>query len=502
MNAFKLTKYFTLVVFLLTASILKANAASFTPKGGETPGAFYARCLRESCTQDNVTGTETTPGSNSYDRCRDQCQAARDAIGNSDCRDLYRSYTDATTKAAEECAKSNVSSVSACISQANSCGAALNTDSSNGDSVVSSIQNLLGAMGSAQNNSSTRACFEDVEGEEERQERLDERIQRLRDENEDSVTKQADLDDEFSRRKEEVNEKILEAEEDVNKKKIERQTRQQEESSRIQKAVLKAEKTKYDNLTQINKLNIEKANLQFAQQQIVIEFSSARINKTCRDKVMALKDALTAPTVAPPVSGTPAAKPVAKKFSVREAQKIKQDLKLEEQSCLQTEALKKSAQIKGLADKRAGLEAQIETLNRAITDEEKAINIEKQAFEELKKTMTQEEQQQEEAKIKKLNNLSQSLAKFAETIDRKKKSLDSRIASRNELIRTLTLSKQNKKDRFATVSGSLSSRQSAQQDYIETCCSQSTKDLYCSRVQSDSRTNSYSPVTGSDGSQR
>ena len=90
---------------------------------------------------------------------------------------------------------------------------------------------------------------------------------------------------------------------------------------------------------------------------------------------------------------------------------------------MQTEVLKKNAQVKGIQDKRVGIEAQIDTLTRANADEEKAIAIEKQSFEDLKKTQTQEEQQDNDAHMKKLNALSQSLAKFAETVDKKKKSL-------------------------------------------------------------------------------
>ncbi|MGZ3724528.1 MAG: hypothetical protein ACXWQQ_01960, partial [Pseudobdellovibrio sp.] len=222
-------------------------------------------------------------------------------------------------------------------------------------------------------------------------------------------------------------------------------------------------------LQQINKLNIDAANLQFAVQQITIDFSSARMNKTCLDKVNALKDSMTAATV--PAGAGPNAKPVAKKFSIKDAAKMKQDLLLEEQSCLQTEALKKNAQVKGIQDKRAGISAQIDTLNRANSDEDKALAIDQQSYSDLQKTQTTEEQQDNDAHNKKLNTLSQSLAKFSDIVAQKKKALDDKIAARKQQIQALILEKSQKVDRFGTVSAALGGVTNAQNRFNNECCS-------------------------------
>ncbi len=470
MNLFKYVKALTSVMLLITGVSQLAHAET------------YASCVLNCERSIPTTGSNQTAEYATAVRLAESCKASRCALIQeaeterkatvSECRSTLSTIDDKMSQAAQECSKSGLG-YQACVDKARSCGAALDSDTASGDKVVAGIQNLLGAMASSQNSSNPNAaCFVDVSEEQTRVERIDDKIQQLSDQNEESVTKQADLDDDYNKKKDDIDKEIQEAEEELNKKKIERQTKQQEESTNIQKAVLKAQKTQYENLTQINKLNIEKANLQFAIQQITIDYSSARINKTCRDKVMALKDALTAPAPLPP-NAPPNAKPVAKKFSVRESAKMKKDLQLEEQSCLQTEVLKKNAQAKGIQDKRVGIEAQIDTLTRANADEDKSINIDKQAFEEMKKTMATEEQQQSDNHMKRLNNLSSSLAKFAETIDKKKKSLDTKIASRKEQIKALVLSKQQQVDRFGTVSSALSSVSTAQSRFNNQCCDRS-----------------------------
>ena len=309
----------------------------------------------------------------------------------------------------------------------------------------------------------------DQNAERSRKERIEDQISRLQEQNQDSVTKQAELDDDFSKRQEETEEKIREAEEDVEKKKIERQTKIQEENTRIQKAVLTSQKKQFDNLQNINKKNVEIANMQFATQQINIQSSDLRMNQACSKKVEDLQASLM---LEKPLPGAPANTPPKKrKLTAKDAQKIKQTLKQEETTCLQLAALERTAQLKGLFDKRTLLQADVDTLTRANEDEAKSIEIEKKAFEELKVTMDKEEQTDAENKFKKLNTLSASLARFKETIDKKKKSQVDRIALREQQIQRLILSKNDVVVKELNVDSKLRNAGRTRTSFTSRCCS-------------------------------
>jgi chromosome segregation ATPase len=180
-----------------------------------------------------------------------------------------------------------------------------------------------------------------------------------------------------------------------------------------------------------------------------------------------------------------------KKMNIKEAQKIKQDLKLEETTCLQVESLKRTAQLKGLFDKRAGLQAEVDTLTRGNEDEAKSIEIEKKSFEDLKITMEAEEKADAENKFKKLNTVSASLARFKETIDKKKKSLVDRIALREQQIQRLVLSKNEVVVKELDVNSKLQNAGRTRQSFRDRCCSGMRGSRY-TRTSSSTRTTSSS----------
>lgn len=515
MNQIRTINLFTLVMFFLTSMLFvsKVNAAS-----------KYSTCMAN-CKKDydaalaKITNGQDTvaleKAKSERDTCQANCTNMRDDENeakndqksfDASCDARYKEYQEQGKKTAEECNRMGSNSVRSCIDAANRCGGLLGGSMGGGGSeeVMQSINNLIGAYqamnGVSGQQGAGAGCFiEDNEAEANRQERLDQQITSLKEQNEDSITKKSELDEQLADKEKDVKEKIQEAEADVNKKKIERQTKIQQEESRIQKAILNSQKKQAENLSRINKINIEIANIQFAQQQITIEFSDARVSKTCRDKVMAAKAILTAPT-----PGTNGGKPTAKKFTIKESQKIKADLKLEEQTCLQTEALKKSAQVKAIVDKRVDLQSQIDTLNKANADEAKAIEIEKKAVEAMKATASQEEKNDIDEKFSKMNTLSVSLKKFEDSVVAKKKSLDAKIAARKEQIEKIILAKQNVKKKYSTVSSSLSARQETSDAYLNQCCkspksSSGTtlkKHAQCGLVSRNSP--NYTPVGGED----
>lgn len=506
MSSLKIVNLFTYVVLLLSAVSfwpeLAHSAITCTAPAGLSVGGI---------TRTTNCGNRFNGNPNSISLCdqyvqclvekkeeEDRERGLRDAQ-DGECDSLYDRSLDQMQDAERECGRANWGSFSACQSRAASCGASLALDQgANEDSMTQGVQNLMGAwmMTQGMQNGGTQnsmCTIVDQKATQDKRDRIEEQIARLQEQNQDSVTKQADLDDDFSKRQEETEEKIREAEEDVEKKKIERQTKIQEENTRIQKAILTSQKKQFDNLQNINKKNIEIANLQFAQQQINIESSDLRMNKTCRDKVMALQKVLTTEP-APAMGGNARTGiTVAKKMTIKEAQKIKQDLKLEETTCLQVESLKRTAQLKGLFDKRAGLQAEVDTLTRGNEDEAKSIEIEKKSFEELKVTMEAEEKTDAENKFKKLNTLSASLARFKETIDKKKKSQVDRIALREQQIQRLILSKNEVVVKELDVNSKLQNAGRTRQSFRDRCCSGMRGARYTrSASSSSSRTTSSS----------
>lgn len=474
MNSLKLVNLFTYVVLFF-------SAVSFWPLHALAQSQTYSQCL-DSCERKHppqqgastVSGTPTSDiNAAARDFCARKCEATRSESG--ECNSLYDRVLSEAEEAEAECGKAGWGDIAACRSRATMCGNAMSLEQSGEENLSEGINNLMGAWMATQNmqngSSGSNACtIEDKKATKQQRDRIEDQISRLQEQNQDSITKQADLDDDFSKRQEETEEKIREAEEDVEKKKIERQTKIQEENTRIQKAVLTSQKKQFDNLQNINKKNIEIANLQFAQQQINIESSDLRMNKTCRDKVLALQKALT---TEPPPQGAPAGAPTKKKqLKSDEARKIKQDLKFEETTCLQIESLKRTAQLKGLFDKRAGLQAEVDTLTRGNEDEAKSIEIEKKSFEELKLTMEAEEKTDAENKFKKLNTLSASLARFKETIDKKKKSQADRIALREQQIQRLVLSKNEVVVKELDVNSKLKNASRQRDSFSARCCSQ------------------------------
>lgn len=501
MSSLKLVNLFTYVVLLLSAVSTQANVSSAGSSGSTKEqceelctSAAISYCAiasnrsagesEDSCFNSKKRNCES--GSN----CRGKTSQSDSRAQDTECDGLYDRSLDQMQDAERECGRAGWGSFSSCQSRATGCGAALSLDQGGGEeSMTQGIQNLMGMWmmnqgmqnGGMQNSMCT---IVDQKATQAKRERIEEQIARLQEQNQDSVTKQADLDDDFSKRQEETEEKIREAEEDVEKKKIERQTKIQEENTRIQKAILTSQKKQFDNLQNINKKNIEIANLQFAQQQINIESSDIRMNKTCRDKVLALQKVMT--TEPPPPGAPPNTPTKTKKMTIKEAQKIKQDLKLEETTCLQVESLKRTAQLKGLFDKRAGLQAEVDTLTRGNEDEAKSIEIEKKSFEELKLTMQKEEQTDAENKFKKLNTLSASLARFKETIDKKKKSQVDRIALREQQIQRLVLSKSEVVVKELDVNSKLQNAGRTRQSFRDRCCSSFNGYRYTPRASSSS----------------
>lgn len=501
MSSFKVSKFFT-VVSLVVMGFIQLTAEAKT----------YAQCVADCNSRIPTTGnTQDAAYSNAVrraDECKaDECAPIRET--QTECKGLLSSYQEKNQKTAEECAKSEQASVPACIAAANACGQAPGISSSAGGDSGNAISNIIGLLSSANSVQSSdpdsEACT--IADEESRQDEITNRIQTLRDEQQDSVTKQADLDGEISDKEKEIKEEIRKEKDNIQQSLRDLKKEEREKFSSIQKGKLEAKKKKFRNLSAINKKNTEIANLEFAQQQINIEFSESKVARKCFAKTMALKDVLTGQ--APAAGAAPgAAKPPTRRISLKESSQIKKQLREEEDDCLKTERLSRSAQLKGKLDRREELSGEVDDLLRENTDEDAAIKLDEDEFEKFKLSVADEEKSKLDSQVQLESNLNTSLAQFKTLVDRKKASLDVKVNSRNETIEKLLLAKQSRKKRYSEVSASLFTRAESLDSYLGTCCQPTISstgrrvqptDPNCRRLRSDSRSNQLDPVSTGTG---
>jgi hypothetical protein len=183
-------------------------------------------------------------------------------------------------------------------------------------------------------------------------------------------------------------------------------------------------------------------------------------------------------------------KKTAPKRTMKENAKIKADLKLIENQCLQSEALKRDAQLKGIADKKRLLLVEVDTYMKSNEDEQKSIELDRKALEEKEKLLAENQKKAMEEKNKKLDNLSKSVADMAAIVDRKKKALDVKIANRDKQIAMLITRRNNLKPRLSGVASSISSSRASARAYLNACCKGRTSNVArdhsgCSQVKSD-----------------
>ena len=489
----------TVVMVMLTG--VDVFAASYTSKEQctaqiQADETKVCRDDRDLKLKSATSEAERTSIYRAYDDCRSDIQSKiANTCGDLDskadltteCKSLYQAYRTQEKETGAQCSKYGQGTIQQCTSTAQMCNQYMDIGGNDPDQVVNAMMGLTSSIGAMMvgGGAGSGCMIEDDSSLQSKRDQYDREIERLKEQNADAVTQKTDLDEKLEQKKDEVTQKIQDLDDEVNKKKIERQSKLQEQANQIQKDELKSQTKKFENLAKINKLNTEIANLQFAQQQVAIEFADSRITEGCTTKVEKMKGQLTGEL--PPEGAPSGAKPVPKKFSVGEMSKLKKKLQDELDTCMKSETLKRSAQLKGIIDKRMDLQAQIDTYNRAIEDEDKAVNLAKQQLEQLRAQMTTEEQNDLDSKLKKQNSLAQSVAAYGENVAKKKIALDQKVAARLEQIKKIEAKKNNLKEKYANVNSTLMARRSAQNDYITKCCGRSAtkKDIYCDQVSSD-----------------
>ena len=340
-----------------------------------------------------------------------------------------------------------------------------------------------------------------IDEEADKKQQTADRIQSLRDEQQDAVTKQAEFDGEIADKQKEINEEIRKSKDEIQQSARDLDKEDREKFTSIQKALLESKKKKFKNLIAINKTNTEIANLEFAQQQVNIEFSESKVARKCYDKVLEIKNKLV-PQAAPPVPGQPPAPNPARNFTLKEAQRIKQILRSEEDDCLKTERLSRAAQLKGKLDRRQELTDQISQANQDIADDDAAIKLDQDEYDKFKASLSDEKKSKLDSQTQMETNLNNSLAQFQALVDKKKASQQARITSREELIQKLLTEKTAQKQRYAEVSASLFGRQESLQTFLDNCCgsniSRTSRNRSCGRLSSGSPT-LEEPSTGNGG---
>lgn len=476
MKAFKLSNVFTVVVFILTNAVF--FEAQATCSGNQTKEACVANKISAArsglCNIRNFSGTDT------YGQQRNCIESQRDIAqeecgectsqsdldsARSRCDGLYTGYNDATKKTRQECAKSGVASINACIEATNRC-TGMYAGISNSNDTSNPFAGLINLMTPTVSTGTSTDCT--LEEDADKKQQKADKIQQMRDEQQDSVTAQAELDGQIADKQKEVSEEIRKNKDEIQQSMRDLDKEDREKFAAIQKAMLESKKKKFKNLISINKTNTEIANLEFAQQQTNIEFSESKIARKCYDKVMEIKNKLV-PQAAPAVPGQPPAPP-AKSFTLKEAQRIKQQLRDEESDCLKTERLSRTAQLKGKIDRRQELTDSISQANQDIADDDAAIKLDQDDYDKFKASMAAEKQSKLDSQTQMEANLNASLTAFQALVAKKKAALDAKIANREKAIQELIAAKAEQKQRYSEVAASLGDRSDSLSNFKSVCC--------------------------------
>ena len=380
--------------------------------------------------------------------------------GKADCESKFTEYLSSLKATNKACAKASAPGIANCSNAARSCGMPVSSAEGEGDmmSILASLTNIGGSAAGAGGCNLYDPTLATRKAE------FDDKIARLEDEKVEAVTKQAELDDELNQKKNEVNEKISDLEAEYRKAETEMKNQSMQEAADLQKKILASNKKIRDNLARIADKNTEIANLSFGIQQIMIESSDYAMNKACRDKVEAAKAAVMAPVTGADGKKRPP------KYTMKESQKIKADLKHVETQCKDIENVKRGAQLKGIADKRRLLMVEIDTFQKSNQDEQKSIELDRKALEDKEKLLTENQKKALDEKNIKLDNLSKSVMDMAAIVDRKKKALDAKIKKRDEQIADLIRQKNEVKPIYDEVESSMEDSRDAATAYIGKCC--------------------------------
>lgn len=401
----------------------------------------------------------------------------------SECKQALKEYDEAIKKTNEECNNLNVKDTQECRDKAGQCSKDLNSFQSSGEEddsettsgaftkLIGLYGQMQGASAAASGNGAGGCLIENDEKAAEKEERIDDKITRLREEIQDLKEKATEADKEFNDKKNEVENEMQEAQKAADKAKFEKQTKNQEEAGRMQKAIMASEKKRKDNLVKIADLQVELANFSFAHQKLNLALSDAKIAKDCREKATAMLTAKLKGTV-DPKTGKEINKP---RFTLQQSAQFKKDLKLEESNCLQEKILQKQETAKALMDSKRKMNVQITTLTESNADEAKAIENEIKQMEALKTIAAEEEKKDIENNLKRLNTLNQSVVDMEKHIADKKKSFDEKSKAKEDQINKLILDRQNVKSRFAKVSSVVSTSSNAASNFVNQCCKSSVK---------------------------
>ena len=407
---------------------------------------------------------------------------------NVTCKQSLKDYDDAMKKTDEECNRLNVKDIQECRDKAKSCAKGLDSfgsddpDSESAAQSIGKLINIYGQMqGATSGNTNLSGCaIENDDKAAEKEERIDDKITKIREDIQDLKEKATSADKEFADKKQDIEKDMLDVEKDADKAKFEKLNKTQEDAARLQKAILISEKKRRDNLVTIQDIQIDIANFSFAHQQLNLSLSDEIISKKCRDNSIATMNAKVK-GVADPKTG----KVIKPKFTQTESLQFTKDLRLEETNCLQGAALQRQAKTKELIDNKRKLSVKVDQLTTSNADEEKAINAEIKQIEAMKAIATAEDSKALDTKLKKLNSLNSAVKDMEKHVADKKAAYAEKSKAKEDLISKLVLDRQNVKAKFSKVSTIVSTSGRAASVYLNQCCTSkavSENHSDCSRV--------------------
>lgn len=475
MKAISLFKLLTVAGFLIFSVSERVYAV-------ETLAQCTTRCNSENPI---TVGSQDAQYQTQMDRrtaCVSNCTAAnqqqQDTVAQ--CRSLQSAYNSDTQKILQECAKIGTSSPQQCMSQLNQCGVTTNPFDETSDNAFASLAGSIAQMqasGASSNQCYNNLLANDTDTKKEA-ERLDDKIAQLQDKIQGNIDKKSEQNNKLNEKRTKVDADMQKAQEDVDKRKYDRQTKNQEEATRVAKLVLASEKKRRDNITKIADKTNEMANLSYAMQEIQIKFADSEITTQCQTEQQSYMDLKLYKTDSKgqPILDSSGNK-IKLNFSASNARTLKNDIQSKYALCMQREALKKSAQIKGINDSKRKLQAEIDSLNAANQDEQKQIELEQKNLEQMKALSDAQDKTDMDNLTKKLDSLNQSVVQYEQYVQQMKASLDQRNANINQQIAQLQQEKLNVGSRYQAVGAVVNGSSASRSQFRSACCNGSRSSM-------------------------
>ena len=493
MNAFPISKSFTaVVIFLVALNGWSAGASTKKSDGADRRAACRAECdpkkqeFQDECKTNSDKTTEIQACvAKATISCISQCLNDERAEKN-ECNTLLKDYEKTGEELDKQCVQAGTEGIRECRKKAASCGKSLNVggfgedseDDSETEGIMKTIYGIAKAKsGMADAVASDNSCtYQENEKEQDRSEQKIEKMSKLKADVASLREDIAKADDDVAKKKQDIEEEILKLEKEFDKKSNERKTEAQKETVKMQQDALESVKRKKAAVDGMDDKNTEIANLRITQQEEAIKFSESNLMKACRDQALELKGKLIE-------SATKAA--ATSNQGTATTGNIKKDVEIFAKQCIKLAAVERNKIIKATQDKITRANRSVANLKDVIKQEGESFAIRQKDIEAREKLADEEQSGIEQKKTKELTQLNQKVTDIQAFTERKKASLEEKIAVKEAEFNALQAKANNMQPKFDKISADIRTGARRSKQFRGQCCDNPRFDGICRQLGND-----------------